>query len=271
MWFFSKKQEEETPKKIMQLHGLLQHSFQNVKRDTLNISHWLKFMYQKSQHHDQQLQHLTAQIASMQNQHTPKFDKDYFKYELYQELRHDLRPILSQEVSFGLAEFKENNDKLVKVMVKEAIDEYYLYHDINFKLNTLQSQINELKNVSISSKQPSSALQEKIQIIEQKKSDLKANLREKLLRKITKNSKEYLKNMLVSMIHKYEKISAHQLREMVVEEQGLCSKSSFYRILEEIEELPDISIVWQGKEKTYVVKMHATASNLGSRRQTHSN
>lgn len=61
------------------------------------------------------------------------------------------------------------------------------------------------------------------------------------------------------MIHKYEKISAHQLREMIVEEQGLCSKSSFYRILEEIEELSDISTVWQGKEKSYLTKIHATS------------
>ena len=102
-------------------------------------------------------------------------------------------------------------------------------------------------------------LQEKIQVIEQQKSNIRANLREKLLKKITKNSKDYLKNMLVSMIHKYGTISAHQLREMVVEEQGLCSKSSFYRILEELEELSDISTVWQGKEKTYLVKVNTVA------------
>ena len=260
MWFFTKKQEEETPKKIVQLHGLLQSSFQNVKRDTLNISHWLQFMYKKTQHQDQQLQHLASQISALQNaklQH-PNFDKDFLKYELYQELRYDLRPLISQEVSLSLTDFKDKNDKLVKQLVRESIDEYYLYHDINFKLNTLQSQINEIKNTSVASQQPSSAIHEKIQVIERQKSTIRDNLREKLLKKITKNSKDYLKNMLVSMIHKYEKISAHQLREMVVEEQGLCSKSSFYRILEEIEEISDISTVWEGKEKTYLVKVKAT-------------
>ena len=261
MLFFTRKPDTETPKKITQLNQLLQHSFQNVKRDTVNIFHWLQFMYQKIQHHDQQLQHLASQIIALQNtglQH-PKFDKDYLKYELYHELRHDLRPMITQEVSFGMQEFKEKNDKLVKQLVRESIDEYYLYHDINFKLNTLQSQITEFKNTSFSHQQPSPVLQEKIQVIEHQKSNLRANLREKLLKKITKNSKDYLKNMLISMIHKYEKISAHQLREMVVEEQGLCSKSSFYRILEELEELSDISTVWEGKEKTYLVKVKATS------------
>lgn len=261
MLFFTRKPDTETPKKITQLNLLLQHSFQNIKRDTVNIFQWLQFMYQKTQHHDQQLRHLASQIAALQNTslHPPAIDKDYLKYELYKELRHDLLPAISQEVSLSLAEFRDKNDKLVKQLVRESIDEYYLYHDINFKLNTLQSQINELKNTAISHQQPSPALQEKIQVIEHQKSNLRANLREKLLKKITKNSKDYLKNMLVSMIHKYEKISAHQLREMVVEEQGLCSKSSFYRILEELEELSDISIVWQGKEKTYLIKVKATS------------
>lgn len=261
MLFFTRKPDSETPKKITQLNLLLQHSFQNVKRDTVNIFHWLQFMYQKTQHHDQQLQHLASQIAALQNtglQH-PKFDKDYLKYELYHELRHDLRPMITQEVSFGMQEFKEKNDKLVRQLVRESIDEYYLYHDINSKLNLFQTQINELKSSQITKSQPSSEIIAKLGAIEHQKSNLRANLREKLLKKITKNSKDYLKNMLVSMIHKYEKISAHQLREMVVEEQGLCSKSSFYRILEELEELSDISTVWQGKEKTYLVKVKATS------------
>ena len=42
---------------------------------------------------------------------------------------------------------------------------------------------------------------------------------------------------------------------MVVEEQGLCSKSSFYRLLDEIEEEPEIGVMKKGKEKHYIAKI----------------
>jgi len=41
---------------------------------------------------------------------------------------------------------------------------------------------------------------------------------------------------------------------MIVYDQGLCSKSSFYRILDEIEAMEDISIVKKGREKYYLYK-----------------
>ena len=58
--------------------------------------------------------------------------------------------------------------------------------------------------------------------------------------------------MVLSYIKKYWEITALQLKEMVVEEQGLCSKSSFYRLLQEIEERGDIGVVKEGKEKHYM-------------------
>jgi len=60
--------------------------------------------------------------------------------------------------------------------------------------------------------------------------------------------------LILSYIIKYEKISALQLKEIVVDEQNFCSKSSFYRLLEEIEELDDIGVIKQGKEKHYISK-----------------
>ena len=41
---------------------------------------------------------------------------------------------------------------------------------------------------------------------------------------------------------------------MVVYDQGLCSKSSFYRLLDEIEALEDIGTVKKGKQKYYLYK-----------------
>ena len=78
-------------------------------------------------------------------------------------------------------------------------------------------------------------------------------LKERLMKKLVRNSKEYIKNLTLSLVHKYGKIGALQLREIVVEEQGLCSKSSFYRILEEMEAEQKLHVISDGKHTVYVV------------------
>ena len=71
---------------------------------------------------------------------------------------------------------------------------------------------------------------------------------------MTRNSKEYVKQLMLSYIRKYTQIGALQLKDMIVHDQGLCSKSSFYRLLDEIEALEDIGTVKKGKQKYYLYK-----------------
>ncbi|MBW2973540.1 hypothetical protein KY346_04055 [Candidatus Woesearchaeota archaeon] len=84
-------------------------------------------------------------------------------------------------------------------------------------------------------------------------------LREKMIKKITRNSKDYIKSMIASLIRKYGRISAMALREIVVDEQGLCSKSSFYRLLDEIEKEAGITVLSSGREKVYVAELSKPA------------
>jgi len=97
-----------------------------------------------------------------------------------------------------------------------------------------------------------------MQAIEQRLNSLeeqrKATIREKVVKRVTRNSKEYVKSLILSYIRKYTQISGLQLKDMIVYDQGLCSKSSFYRILDEIEAMEDISIVKKGREKYYLYK-----------------
>ena len=68
------------------------------------------------------------------------------------------------------------------------------------------------------------------------------------------------------MISKYGRISALDLREIIVDEQSLCSKSSFYRILEELELEQSVNVVAEGKEKVYFNQTQNTisrAENMG--------
>ena len=75
------------------------------------------------------------------------------------------------------------------------------------------------------------------------------------MKRLTRNSKDYVKGVILSYIMKYGRISSLQLKEIVVDEQNFCSKSSFYRLLEEIEEKEEIGVVKEGKEKHYFSKI----------------
>lgn len=76
-----------------------------------------------------------------------------------------------------------------------------------------------------------------------------------IIKRIKRQSKDYLTHSVLSLIQRYSKITALQLKDMVVDEQGLCSKSTFYRILEDIENSDDITVIRKGKNKLYMVKI----------------
>lgn len=117
--------------------------------------------------------------------------------------------------------------------IKQIIDSYYSYDNLHDRIHEISRRLDE---------------------IEQKKYEPKQIVKERIIKKIAKNSKDYVKNLIFSLIKKYGKISAPQLKEMIVHEQGLCSKSSFYRLLEELESDEEINIVKQGKEKIFFSK-----------------
>ena len=102
-------------------------------------------------------------------------------------------------------------------------------------------------------KQPRTIVQE-VQV--QAPQEEESSLKERLMKKLVRNSKEYIKNLVLSLVHKYGKIGALQLREIIVEEQGLCSKSSFYRILEEMEDEQKLQEISDGKHTIYVANTH---------------
>lgn len=76
-------------------------------------------------------------------------------------------------------------------------------------------------------------------------------LQQRLIKRFARNSKSYIKNTILGFIEKYEEVPALQLKEMVVDEQKLCSKSSFYRLLQELEDSEQVAAVKDGKQKFY--------------------
>jgi len=139
--------------------------------------------------------------------------------------------------------------------IRKIIDSYYSFDNILERIKMVDERID---NVSKGRSEPHIHTQPEFHEIEARLQQLeeakKATIREKVVKRVTRNSKEYVKQLMISYIRKYTQIGALQLKDMVVHDQGLCSKSSFYRLLDEIEALEDIGTVKKGKQKYYLYK-----------------
>ncbi len=238
MGLFRKNKNTQTG--LIQLHNLLTHSFNNVQKDTAYILQWLGYFYHKNLQQEQLIKKLQQEL-----QYAPKSKEDIRKVidEFY-----SYEPILNR--------IKDLNER-VEELRKSYYELHQKHHEIAPKIESLKA---ELKS-EIASKKPEVLYPMPPQEVDQltrrleKLEAKKATIKEKIIKRITKNSKDYIKSIILSYIKKYGKITALQLKEMVVEEQGLCSKSSFYRLLEEIEEEPEIGVIKTGKEKHYIAKI----------------
>ena len=137
--------------------------------------------------------------------------------------------------------------------IRKIVDTYYSFDNMMERIKMINEKVD---NLSVQGTAPQ--VQPVMHEIEHRLADLeeqkKATIRDKVVKRVTRNSKEYVKNLMLSYIRKYTQIGALQLKDMVVYDQGLCSKSSFYRLLDEIEALEDIGTVKKGKQKYYLYK-----------------
>ncbi|MEK6869122.1 MAG: hypothetical protein AABX74_02750 [Nanoarchaeota archaeon] len=213
------KKQSDTERKISQMHSLLARSFSNVKRDTQNIFQWLNFLHQKNMQQENKIEQLELELS-----YIPKKPED----------------------------------------IRRIIDGYYSFESITEKIKALNEKIEGLKarrqSEPVYLQQPSQIIRESPQLehIEQRLKQLeeqrKATIREKVVQRVTRNSKDYVTSLILSYIRKYSQIGALQLKDMVVHDQGLCSKSSFYRMLDEIEAAGDVTVIRKGKQKYYLYK-----------------
>ena len=226
LWFRKKNTDIQ---KIDALHIVLKNSFEKVRQDTQNLYAWLNFLYQKNQQQEHTIQELQLQLR-----YIPKTPEE----------------------------------------IKNIVDRYYNYEGLLERLNAIKTRIEELRQLQDQQyaarhlQHPQAQLHNgaaaKLDNIALRLEKLESRhgpsqMRNKIIKRIAKYSKDYIKTKIFDLIRKYEKVSALQLREIIVEEQGLCSKSSFYRILEELESQDDIETVHDAKEKFYFFKAIKTS------------
>jgi len=236
----------------------LVNSFSNVKNDMNQVSSWITYLYNQNNN-------VSDSVVSMSH-NMDNFNQKFFQLNSRID---ELRNFTSQSEDRILRHLKGQ----MKDEIRSVIDYYYNFEplisrirdsqsEVQSDLSSIKVRINELssaKNLDMASQlevlSEIKALRQRLDDIEKIKLPQKTTIREKLIKKITQKSKDYVKNLLISYIRKYEKISALKLREMIVEEQGLASKSSFYRILEELESFEELDVVKEGKEKYYFYKL----------------
>jgi len=214
MVFFLKKVNQ----RIDSLNQRLANSFDRVRQDNENLYAWIQYLNGRSEENKQELIQKSEHIQAQES-----------RIAIHQRL---------------ISQMREELDTVPKTReeLKTLVDQVVSFEPFLDRIKRVEQRIGLLE-----AKSPSPVVRRQAP-----EPARPSALKERILRRISKNSKEYIKSVIMGIIRKYGKISALQLREMIVEEQGLCSKSSFYRILEELEMENVMHLVSRGKEKVYV-------------------
>ncbi len=212
-------------KKLAEMDKAVSQSFAKVKQDTDALHQWVSYLYQQNQQ-------LIDQNAALKR--------------------------LVEEQKLALNEVKVTVQHLPKTPheIKQIVEQYYSFDPILQRIKHIEQKIELLEmrrpSVRIEHERPLEYERPSVSAQEKPEKLPSTALKEKLMRKLARNSKDYIKNLVLGLVHKYSKMGALQLREIVVEEQGLCSKSTFYRILEEMEKEHALQVVSDGKHTVYV-------------------
>jgi len=221
--FFGSKKEE------------IQRSFDKVRKDTTALSQWVKYLYEENQKLEQRMS--------------------------VQQKLIDAQQLALREMKVTLQHMPKTRSE-----IKQIVDSYYNFQPLISKIRHIESKLDslELKQHDLA-KQPPKVIVHKEPPREVRREyreppvihhvpvpKTSSAMKEKLVKRLVRNSKDYIKNLVRGLVQKYNRITALQLREIVVDEQGLCSRSSFYRILDEMEKENSIAEVSDGKNKVFV-------------------
>lgn len=204
-------------KKIKEIDKSVSRSFSQVRKDTDSLTQWVTYLY---------------------DQHRLMQDK----------LSVQQRLIDTQRVAINELRVAIRHMPRTAAEIRGVIDSYYSMDPILKRIKHIEDKISMLELRK--PQQPHNNIP--TTVVHYKEPKTSSALQEKLMKRIVKNSKDYIKKSILNLVDKYGRMTALQLREIIVEEQGLCSKSSFYRIIDEMEGERSLAEVSEGKTKVFV-------------------
>ncbi len=242
LWFRDTKRQMQT------LHRAVRDSFSGVKQDIQVLYQWVQYLSQKLNEQQQQNQYLVSYVNYHQQ--------------------------MAAHMNSRLVTLNQNLETIPK---KEEIvllikDELAVpFGQLQVDLRSLQNQLEEFSRRSLSSlpsDEPTGRAYAKVPVLSENVQDAftelekrlkkveskKLTFQEKMMKRLTKTSNDYIVTTILKYIQKYESLSGTKLKEIIVDELALCSKSSFYRILAKIEPRNDVGVIKKGKEKHYFTK-----------------
>ena len=190
------------------LKSLLKKTFGNIKTDISINTKDLERLHDYNRRLEMQLMQLTGEIAILRSQLKPVFD------------------------SQNLSNIQSNplNQDFVKLEQKLA--------DIEKKLDTqVFKALLEAQNVGHN--QIQNPFQQLVQNVPRMANK---GLAAQIMRKVGRNKKSLIKKRIVEIASK-EQLSLSELKEIVVDEQNLCSKATFYRYFDALKQKNVLSVV----------------------------
>lgn len=247
--FGSSKKLELLKSKIGNLDMKLFNSFDNLKYDIHNIYQWIDYLNKVIASQNKTIYGQSTMIKHLQIaiKEIPKNKEDIRKiideYYSVQPLAAKISELIKRIEALEVNNVRIEHIDAIKNRIKQLI---YDYPVVVEALDDLKVRVDVIEKKKIQPHQTSNYARQS-----PARNYTRPKLQEKIIKSVARASKEYVKSLILSLIEKYEDISALKIREIVVEEQGIVSKSSFYRMLEELEKEKSIDMVKIGKEKHY--------------------
>ena len=190
------------------LKSLLKKTFGNIKTDISINTKDLERLHDYNRRLEMQLMQLTGEIAILRSQLKPVFD------------------------SQNLPNIESNSSNLNFVKLEQKLA------DIEKKLDTQVSKA-QLEAQNVGHNQIQNPFQQLVQNVPRMANK---GLAAQIMRKVGRNKKSLIKKRIVEIASK-EQLSLSELKEIVVDEQDLCSKATFYRYFDALKQKNVLSVV----------------------------
>ncbi len=259
MWWFKKQASQSTTNDVQIVSAAVAQSFVHVRRDVQNLHDWMRHIHNQHEAVKRDLQEHRIVVES-QREEISRLHRIVGEIP---KTKHEVKALLDEyyrieaimdrisKVEAGLEKVHSKVNQEVQMSSMALAPQQHLQPQSHASDEVLRkiAEIQERSQAMMAQK-----LQEISTRLDEKRPTPQSALKEKIMSRVARNSKEYVKSMIRQLIDKYGRASGLQLREIIVEEQGLSSKSSFYRLLAEIEQDNEVGVVREGKEKVYLSK-----------------
>lgn len=260
MWFKRDNGVESSTKDLQLVSQAVAQSFVHVRRDVQNLYDWMRHIHAAHETAKRDLSEHRMLVES-QRQEIAKLRQ---VVDEIPKSKHEIRALIDEyyrvealldRIQKIESHVERLNSKANEPKVESFVVPQHAPQPVQHAPHPSDEMLRRLAEIQERSQQMMvEKLAEISGRIDDKKSTPQSALKEKIMSRVARNSKEYVKTMIRQMIDKYGRASGLQLREIIVDEQGLSSKSSFYRLLAEIEEQGEVGVVREGKEKVYFAK-----------------